>query len=297
LNVWESFVEFLEDLIRRYGLIKLLLGFSGFATALIGLALGFHLSGAVKIGLAGAFVIVLLLLACLSLIIDRHRLRSRMNDGTEVLNRYGDEIVGRQDSDSFDIKDWRDEQHIDKNGDTTIYRRFTLVVKNQPLLTFWHVMQMDTKRQDTGYRKKFTIDVRTFNPNTLEPGGNLLFTRRWETEHTVRVFVHLRRPAEPGKEVHVYFEVFWPEYAKEMLESRNGDDVVWTFRRKVDRLQAKFSFAKQLRLRNKFALEALDGSQEPKQTHGPDGSINIEFEANQPPKDTKVGFLIQRTEW
>ncbi|MGO9385608.1 MAG: hypothetical protein ACLP4W_26850, partial [Mycobacterium sp.] len=78
MDIWHSFVEFLEDLIRRYGLFKLIFGFTGFASALIGLAIGFRLSPDIRIGLALVFVIGLLLLTCLALIIDQHRLRSAM---------------------------------------------------------------------------------------------------------------------------------------------------------------------------------------------------------------------------
>ncbi|OBL00874.1 hypothetical protein A5646_20510 [Mycobacterium sp. 1245499.0] len=297
MNIWESFVEFLEDLIRRFGLIKLIFGFTGFASALIGLALGFHLSSEVKIGLAGVFVIVVLLLTCLALIIDRHRLRSRMTEGTDVLNRYGDEIVSRQDSDSFDIKEWRDEQYVDKNGDTTIRRWFTLVVRNQPLQTFWHVMVMDSLQDNINYRKKLTIDAKTFDPNTLEPGVNFLYTRRWEGQHSVRLFVHLDRPYAPGEEVRVLLQVFWPEYLLKLLESKQGDDFEWIFRRKVDQLRVTFVFAKRLGIEDKFATKPFPGSQEPKQTIGPDGTMKVEFEANHPPMNASVGFKIQRTKW
>ena len=131
LTIWDSFIEFLEDVIRRFGLVKLLIALAAFAGALLGL--GFVVSPETLIRIALLFIIALLLLTCLALIIDRHRLRSTISDGTEVLNRYGDEIVARQTADSFDIKEWQDEQYIDKNGDTTIYRRFTLVVGNEPL--------------------------------------------------------------------------------------------------------------------------------------------------------------------
>ena len=297
LTIWESFIEFLEDVIRRFGLVKLLIALAAFAGALLGL--GFVVSPETLIRIALLFIIALLLLTCLALIIDRHRLRSTISDGTEVLNRYGDEIVARQTADSFDIKEWRDEQYIDKNGDTTICRRFTLVVGNEPLETFWHTIYMSPERTDVKYRKKLTIEAKKFDPPTLQPGVNYLYSSRWE-QHALRLFVHLDRAYQPGQEVYVYLEVFWPQFCKKLLENRQGDNAEWMFRRNAEKLHVIMSFDKGLRIRENFAIQPLLPSCPAcrlTQTRLPGGTIKIEFEYDNPPRDTLVGFTVQRTAW
>src|ERR1700761_1344618 len=94
LNIWESFVEFLEGLIREYGLPKLLLGLLTLTGPFVAVILGFHPTQEIKVGLALVFLILMLLVTCLALIIDQNKWRNKVVEGNSVLNRYGDEIVG-----------------------------------------------------------------------------------------------------------------------------------------------------------------------------------------------------------
>ena len=180
MDIWQSFVEFLQNLIRQYGLFKLIFAFSGFGAALIGLALGFRLTQDMRIGLALVFVIGLLFLTCLALIIDQNQWRNKVVDANVVLNRYGEEIKKRQNAGSFDIKEWRDLQFVDKDGDTKIDRRFTLVVGNQPLQTFWHRMEMSSEGWEFQQQNKVTIKAKSFDAQTDQPNVSFLVSRRWE---------------------------------------------------------------------------------------------------------------------
>ena len=294
MNIWESFVEFLQGLIREYGLPKLFLGLVGLVGPFVAVVLGFHPSQAVKVILALVLLVLFLLVTCLALAIDQNKWRNKVAEANGVLNRYGDEIVARQNATSFEIKDWHDQQYIDKNGDTTIDRRFTLVVGNQkPLQTFWHLMTMSSDQTDYKYRKKVVVKAKTFDPQTQQPGVNFLLSRKWDG-NSLWTFVHLDREYQAGEEVRVLLQASWPGYTKELLENENGDTAEWTFRRNVDSLHVTLSFAKRLRLRDNFVLQALPGSPTPSQNRGPDGRLNVVFDAVGPPQNTPFGFRIQR---
>jgi hypothetical protein len=287
--MWESFIEFLERLIREYGLIKIVIGMAAVAGALLGL--GVVVSEEMLIVFAGASLIALLLVICVALMVDRHRLRRDLAEDAEVLDRYGQEIVSRQNSQSFTIKDWREEQYIEKHGDTTFSRRITLIVGNQPLQTFWHKVHMTTGRQDYGYRKKFRIEARTFDGDEL--GVRFPITRTWEG-HSISVFIHLDRSYGPGEEVPVYLQIYWPEYTKDLVEGNLVDPTEWEFHRKCENIEVTMSFAKRLRIRRDFHISPFPGTPRPNQSRGPDKRRRIEFAYPNPPQKTPIGFRLER---
>ena len=271
MNIWESFVEFLQGLIREYGLPKLFLGLVGLVGPFVAVVLGFHPSQAVKVILALVLLVLFLLVTCLALAIDQNKWRNKVAEANGVLNRYGDEIVARQNATSFEIKDWHDQQYIDKNGDTTIDRRFTLVVGNpKPLQTFWHLMTMSSDQTDYKYRKKVVVKAKTFDPQTQQPGVNFLLSRKWDG-NSLWTFVHLDREYQAGEEVRVLLQASWPGYTKELLENENGDTAEWTFRRNVT--SPCDTAIRRGSSQGQFRATSASGLPTPSQNCGPDGRL------------------------
>jgi hypothetical protein len=288
--MWESITDLLEDLVVRYGLVKIIGALAGLAGAL--LALGVVVNQETLVRFAGGFLIIVLLTTCVALSVDRRRLRRTLSERDEVLERYGDDLVAKQTSDSFHVKEWLEEQNIGPKGHTTILRWFTLVVGDQPLQTFWHKAEMTTRRQDFKYRKKFDIEVRTFDENR-ELGVRLPTTITWD-EHSVNVFIHLDRIYDPGEEVRVRLQYYWPEFTKELIDRKTVDPTEWVFHRRVEKVAVTMLFDKRLRIRNNFAITRRPQTPEPTQSAGADGSHKIEFAFQNPPIETLVGFSVER---
>jgi hypothetical protein len=289
--MWDSIIEFLEDLIRQHGLMKIATALGGVAG--IFAALGFVTDQELLMRAASIFLISLLLLICLALTLDRRHLYRNLAESAEVLDRYGDDIVGRQNENSFEMKEWQEEQFIGKNGDTKMYRWFTLIVGNEPLQTFWHKAEMVTRRSDFKYRKKFRIEARIFDQNK-QVGVRLPVTHTWDS-HVVRVFVHLDRVYQPGEEVRVRIRFDWPEYTKELIDRKMVDPTEWMFRRKIGRLLVTMIFENEVRIRQDFTITTRPNCPKPIQKSlGRGRGHQIEFSYDQPPMNTIIGFSIER---
>lgn len=288
--MWETTTDFLEDLILRHGLFKVISGLAAFAGAL--LALGFVVNEETLVRLAGGFLILVLLLTCVALSVDRRRLRRNVSELDEVLERYGDELVAKQNSKSFHVREWLEEQSIGQNGHTTIVRWFVLVVGDQPLQTFWHKAEMTTRRDDLKYRKKFSIEARSFDANRAV-GVRMPTTLTWD-KHSVNAFIHLDRVYHSGEEVRVRLEYYWPEFTRELIDRKSVDPTEWVFHRDVEKLQVTMLFDKKLGIRNNFAITLRPQTPQPTQTASADGSHKIEFEFLDPPKEVLVGFSLER---
>lgn len=291
-DAWESFIEYLEDLVRRYGLVKILIGLATLAGALLGL--GIVVNGETLIRFSGGLIIIVLLFTCLALIIDRRRLYRDNADTVEVLDRYGREIKARLTPEAFSIKEWREEQHLSKGGDTTLCRWFTLVVGPQPVQTFWHRVSMTTPRTDFKYKRKLKVEARTFDEN-LQIGVRMPTTEMWE-QHVVTLFIHLDRAYQPGETVRVFLNIFWPQFNKELIDRNLVDPTEWEFHREVGRFQFMMSFDKSVRIRRNLTITPFPSTPAPTQTRGADDCLRIEFAYDNPPTRTPVGFRVERTQ-
>jgi hypothetical protein len=291
VDIWESFVGGLENIIRKQGLVRVIGALSSIAAVLLGL--GVVVDRETTFRFASFFVVALLFVTCIAFYLDRHRLQRDLNEAAEVLDRYGDEIFSRQNSDSFDIKEWREEQHIGKHGNTTLCRWFTLVVKTQELQTFWHRVHMTTRRQDFKYKKRFSVEARPFDGN-FQLGARFPVTLTWQN-HSASIFIHLDRAYSPGEEVPVYLQIYWPEYAMDLLDREIVDPTEWEFHRHIGRLQVTMSFDKKVKIEKDFRITPFQGTPSPRQTRGGDRNHRIEFLYESPPQKTPVGFRIERT--
>jgi hypothetical protein len=290
LNISDSFIRILENLIIRNGLVKLLSALAGFAAVLLGL--GVVIDRETTFRFAVFVVVVVLLLALVTFNIDRRRLYRNLADASEILDRYGIDLIGRQNSSSFHIKEWREQQYIGQSGNTTIHRWFTLVVGDKPMDMFWHIAQMDTERTDHKYQKKFSLEARTFDENQ-ELGVRLPTTTKW-TGHSIRAFMFLDRVYEPGDLLRVHLHYEWPDFLKTLIDQEIVEPTEWIFRRKVEVIQVEMSFAKKLGIDRDFHITPYPNTDRPRQFSGADGCHKIEFSFENPPQDTPVGFKVER---
>lgn len=214
-----------------------------------------------------------------------------MGEGVQVLDRYAAEIVGRQTTDSFEIKDWSEEQFIGKHGDTKICRRFILSVGEQPLQTFWHKVHMTTNRNDTKYRKKLTIEARPFGVGD-ELGARYLLTQSWQG-HVCSVFIHLDRAYGKGDEVPVQLNIYWPEFTKNLIDEKGVEPTEWEFHRKVGRIKVSMYFDKSLKIRDALRITPMQDPPKVALKKLDDGSRRIDFEYENPPQEKSIGFHVE----
>jgi len=287
--MWESIVDKLQDLVVEYGPYKLVAALATLFAVVLGL--GAAANPETVLVMAGIFVILVLLLACLALIIDRRRLYRADRDKEYVLDRYGAELVSRQTSGSFEITEWYEEQHIHKKGNTDVNRWFTLTL-GEPLQTFCHKAYMTTNREDFEYRKKFRVEARTFEADTRQLGVRLPVTHTWD-HHCVSLFVHLNRLCEAGEEVRLHVKFYWPEFTRELVDRYIVDPTEWKFHRKVGDLVVKIFFDKTVRIRRDLTVTRLPGTPALAQ-HSSRGEHTIEFSYPNPPQDTDIGFSLER---
>ena len=66
------------------------------------------------------------------------------------------------------------------------------------------------------------MEAKKFDPPTLPTRCELPIFFPLGTTYPLRLFVHLDRAYQPGQEVYVYLEVFWPQFCKKLLENRQG---------------------------------------------------------------------------
>lgn len=289
-KTWASVVRSLEDLIIRYGLFKLLAWLAAFAAVLLGLGVVVDRETAFRFA---AFIAVgFLLLSTVAFYIDRRRLYRERAEGRQILDRYGLDLIQRQNAASFHIKEWREEQHVGKRGTTTIHRWFTLVVGDRPLDMFWHIAQMDTDRNDQDYRKKFRFEARVVGAQG-DLGVRLLTTTKW-TQHSIRAFIFLDRVYERGEEVRVHLHYEWPEFLKTLIDQQLVEPTEWTFRRRVELIHVTMSFDEKIGINHGFAITPYANTPQPRQFAGANRCHTIEFSWADPPQNTPVGFLVER---
>jgi len=288
--MWDTFVRTLEDLIIRNGLAKLLSLLAGFASLLVGL--GVAVDRTTTFRFVTFFIVAVLILALVAFYIDRRRLYRDLADRSKILDRYGIDLIGRQNSGTFQIKDWREEQHIRKGGDATVHRWFTLIVGDQPIDMFWHAAQMDTERTDYSYRKNFRLKARTFDEDQ-DLGTRLPMTVKW-TGHSIRSFIFLDRVYEPNEIIRVHLRYEWPEFLKTLIDQDVVEPTEWIFRRRVERLSVTMSFDKKVGITHDFRITPYANTEKPKQFSGPDRCHRVEFSVENPPQNTPIGFHMER---
>ncbi|HEU4657912.1 MAG TPA: hypothetical protein VFR97_10315 [Capillimicrobium sp.] len=299
MELWSAFVGGLEDLIRRFGLARMVVAIGGFAGAVLGL--GVVVSQAVIAIGAGTLLTCVLFLTVLALGLDRRRLYGQVADLSTILDRYGDELVQRQHEKSFRIKDWVEEITVSKKGDAVITRWFTLQVGPEPLEFFWHRCYRTehpgsaTQQSTVGYQSRVDVVARSFEVTEQGPvpGTRFPVTTDWEG-HSLRTFVHFYEAQEPESHVLVRLRIKWPRYYEELLDGDAVEPFEWTFRRKTDHLKVTITFKEGIGLREVFRTHRIGNQGLPKQDRDRDGTVRVVYECHSPPQNEKLGFRLER---
>jgi hypothetical protein len=291
-SVWSAFVDAMEDFVREVGLGRILIGLAAVAGALAGLGLAFD--EAVLFTGAGAWIIVVLLVTVIAQYINRRQLRTSVSRLRRVADRYAKELVQRQHASSFTIDDWSEVVTVGKGGDTVFEKYFKLAVGDESLDTFWHRQYRHEPCRDPGYKTKVQVEARSFAEDTTGrvPGTRYLVTETWEGD-SLRIFVHLDEAKDPGTTFGVYLRVRWPGYHEDLIEDHEVSRVEWTFLRQTNRVSLQMTFAENLRLNQRFAVDPIGNRGTPQQELGENGLV-LTYVCADPPVSSLIGFRLER---
>lgn len=287
--MWESFADWLEQLVRRYGLVRILGVLGGIAAILA--AVGVSASEATVLGVAVIVLIAILLVTVMAQYIDRVKLYSDRRLAADVLDRYAVELRDRQNEHSFETMIWREIQVVSENGDTVIERWLTLRVGSEPLQTLWQrCYQENSRGADFGYQRKVRVEARSFE-ETGELGVQLPITQTWEG-HSIRLFVHFFEAQAPGSEVRIWLRLRWPGYMAEFAKRGAVVPIEWTTRRITGHLALRLELPVRM-AGARVAATPYAGCPQPTQDRVGDSHV-VTFNMPGPPVDRLVGFRIER---
>ncbi len=292
MSMWQFFVDFLEGLITKFGLLRIVMTIGVGDSALLGIGVAFDQHALTIV--AVVTVTALLLLTCVAQSIDRRRLYRQRAQTRQVLNSYGAQIVAAQGPDSFDILNWEESIVIAENGDAEIVRWFTLEVGSMPLRAFWHRCYMASDSGDYSYRSRVKMEVRDFSEKGVL-GVRHLTSYGWE-EHSLRIYIHLLQSLDPGTPVRIWLKITWPGYYKNFLEGKHGSVLEWTFRRRICHLSSTTTFTSKLGLTKDLPISLHPGTPTPEFSGGgPRQDLALKFTYENPPVDTRIGFVLDRS--
>jgi hypothetical protein len=109
------------------------------------------------------------------------------------------------------------------------------------------------------------------------------------------VFVHFPDPAAPGDLVRIWIRWSWPRFYRTLLDG-GTEPVEWTFRRTMTDFCASLTFDRAITRGNKLLVTPYNGSPSPDQVIQPDGSVKINAQYSNLPRDRTVGFRIERAQ-
>jgi hypothetical protein len=291
--VWRSFTNFLEALVRDYGLVRITGSLAGLAAILA--AVGAAANETTLLVTVTVVLIALLLVTVTAQYVDRVKLYRDRDKNANVLDRYAAELKARQQANSFATTEWDEEQTVKSNGDTAIQRWLTLTVGPAPLHVFWHRAYSHARDMSERAQQRVKVEARTFD---IVNGARLLgveapVTLTWEGS-SVHVFVHLDHAPEPGAIVRIHLRFTWPRYAEPLTKQEEVARVEWTCRRPTATLRLKMRLPEEVLKDRRLAVTPYPGSPAP--TVSPNGSQReVEFEMKDVPVGLIVGFQLQRS--
>ncbi len=267
------------------------MGLAGFLAAL-----GF-VSGSDGIRYTTVLVlIVTLTLVILVLLLDRRVVRRVNMTKSRVLNHYVAQITESQQSNPqlFETLIWDEDVTISDNGDTIIYRWFTIRNGQTPLRALWSKCHKTIHDHDKVDRlPKPDIRAHSFvvdEHGARELGPRLLVTHQWDGPGKQIAFVHFDREVKPLEEVRFRLSWNWPGYCETLFEG-NSESIDWTFRKKVHLLKVNVHFERNCRATN-LTVAPLGGYGVPVKVKSPTGTVDLQYSLNDPPLDETFGFVI-----
>ena len=215
--MWDDLQRFLDYLITKYGVLRVLLG----PFAAIGLLAGAGIitGGGVSLAAtAGGIFIALVIITALSL-----QLRSARHLSAErarIVNFYTQQFAQSDGPYSFTIEDWDERVTINKHGDAVLERWVTIKVEDENLYSIWSGAYTQADVNDA-QRRRVKVEARGFDENNGSRilGARYDVTSKWEGKK-IRLFVHFERPASAGEIVRIWLRWEWPTYYEGLLNGR-----------------------------------------------------------------------------
>jgi hypothetical protein len=287
--VWFEIEHFIEALLEKYGLWRVLTGPFLVIAVVGGFGLITNRGAASIVAVSFGYFIATVLILYFAL---KWRSADRQaSERARSLTEYAERTMRQNKELSFSITEWDEKAIISKNGDTIIERRITLEVGAQDLHSCW-TANYSTSGGELSAREKHEVLVQARSiSESGELGARYDLTDSWEGTKQ-RIYIHFERPAPSGSTVRIWVRWSWPAFFRHLL--RGGvEQVEWNFHRPMRSLSATMTFDSSCRLKSLFPVTSYPNCPAPTQErNNPDGSLEIRATYNNVAEDTTVGFRL-----
>lgn len=283
--MWGDVQEFVDSLITRYGVTRVLLGPVAVISLLTGMGLLTQGTKALLAGSAALFVAVVVISA---LALQLRAADNLLSERARIVNLYTRRFARHLESYAYAIEDWDERVTIEKNGDTTLEKWATLRIGDEDLYSVWTWIFKRGEVSDA-QRRRVRVEARSFDEQG-SLGARYDVTQSWGGNR-VQLFVHFEHPAKAHSIVRIWLHWEWPRYYKELLSGAT-DTVEWLMHRPTKRIATTMIFSKTCNLRNDFYITPFEGCIIPSQVRAPDNALSIEVEYLDVPVETPIGFTL-----
>lgn len=293
--MWDATGDFLDALIQKYGVRRVLLApfVAMAATSAFGLVRDSNVAAFIA-ALASAFVAVVLIIY---FGIGWRNTRVALAERTRTLTRYVDRFARTAEPPfAFSIGDWEEQVVVGCRGDTVIERWITVVVGPQEIFSCWTSNYAFASGEMTpAQRRRVVVLARSFD-SSRKLGARYDLTYEWE-QNAQRILIHFDQPVSAGETVRIWVRWSWPGYYRSLLDG-TAENVEWKMCRPANRINASIRFEKSAKLRDKLKITQYSPngsyvvSRSPNTTSSPDGSVVVEAEYTQVVPGTLVAFRL-----
>jgi hypothetical protein len=292
-----DFQRFLEQLVMRYGLWRVVLAPYSLVPVLSGLGIAFDLRFAVLLGGVSLIVMSFVMIVWLS-----YRLRIERHDNQDlrrVANNYADIVLSTRPV-PFQYQLWEEYIDVGRGGDATIEQYLTIrvVKRTVPVYIIW-VKQHQSPRLPMSdlQRRRVSVTARRFAPFAEQGrrhGAAHITTLRWETGNKLCAMIHLDEPLQFDDLVHLHLRWIWPGYFREL--GRGGRDVIdWTVPAGISGLVCSLTFREDCGLREGLDVTPYVGTPIPRYHATREGRIVISLDYKDAIVGRKLGLHLDAT--
>jgi len=289
--VGEDIRLFVESLIGRYGIVKVVTTPYLLVPFIAGLGLFRNRSTASLLGAAATFVISLLVIVFLSLQLRRERgIRAERE---RIIARYT-EAAYLDGPVPYEWENWQETIQVTRHGDSIIEQWLTAkVIGEKPLHVLWFAQyQSEGTVVRDSQRRRVQVRISSFSEETgnRTPGARYDTTYQWG-QNKLRVYLHFDQPIQPGSIVRLYVRWVWPAYYAHVLDG-NVDKVEWSLRwTRIRQITSTVTFDKHCHLDGRLTVRAYEGSPVPRVTPQ-NGNVTVVAEYSPGDVQRKVGYWL-----
>jgi hypothetical protein len=292
-----DFQRFLEQLVMRYGLWRVVLAPYSLVPVLSGLGIVFDLRLAVFLGSISLTAVSFVLIVWLSY---RLRVERHVNQDLErVTNNYAEIMLSTRPV-PFQYELWEEYIVVGRGGDAVIEQYLTIrvVKRTKPVHIVW-VKQHQSSRlpmSDLQHRR-VSVTARRFAPfaeHGRRHGAGHITTLRWEAGNKLCAMIHLDEPLQFDDLVHLHLRWIWPGYFRELV--RGGRDVIdWRVPAGITGLACSLTFREDCGLREGLDLTPYAGTPIPRYHATREGRITISLDYKDATAGRKLGLHLDAT--